>query len=525
MKRHVDRARLLVSVQVSSTAAVQRGVLLLASALSATPCLHAQSIAWVRQYAYSGDNAAAVATGPNQSLYVAGLTYGNVDGQHFPGWDGGFGDAYVTKTDSTGYNYGSRQLGSSFTDFSQGVATDALGNVFVVGSTEGSMFKQNLGGNLDGILLKFNGDTGATISSLQLGTTSWDECRAVAADGLGNAYIAGYTSGKLGTTNYGGGDAFLYKSSASGPDWTRQFGTTVTDEAFGVAADRLGNVYVAGATSGDLGAESAGGQDAFLTKFNSAGSTVWTQQFGTATDDVAKAAVADGLGNVYVSGYTSGNLTDINAGGRDAFVRKYDATGELLWSRLLGTGADDQANAIAVDGLGNVFTAGKTAGELNGNNLGQGDVFVTKLSGNGQLGWTRQFGTTANDEGLGVAADGAGGVYVSGATLGGMWDLAPDAQGNGGNAFLLKIVDPNLPGDFNFDGRVDAADYTRWRDGLGTTYGQNAYAVWKAYFGQSNGAGALFDGLLLPAVPEPTSASLLVIGFILASFLANGRQC
>lgn len=187
----------------------------------------------------------------------------------------------------------------------------------------------------------------------------------------------------------------------------------------------------------------------------------------------------------------------------------------------MGTGADDQANSIAVDGLGNVFISGITAGNLRGDQLGQGDAFVSKLSGNGQLGWTKQFGTTARDEGLGVAADGAGGVYVSGSTSGGMWDLAPDAQGNGGTAFLLKIVDPDLPGDFNFDGHVDAADYTVWRNGLNTTYSLAHYQLWKKNYGASQGTGTLDHGVVAITIPETTS---FILTLFAAAFALSSRN-
>jgi hypothetical protein len=67
-------------------------------------------------------------------------------------------------------------------------------------------------------------------------------------------------------------------------------------------------------------------------------------------------------------------------------------------------------------------------------------------------------------------------------------------------------------GDFNLDGTVDAADYVVWRNGLGTTYDQNAYGVWRAHFGQSAGSGAALpsDEPLSAAVPEPRSAFLLL---------------
>ena len=67
-----------------------------------------------------------------------------------------------------------------------------------------------------------------------------------------------------------------------------------------------------------------------------------------------------------------------------------------------------------------------------------------------------------------------------------------------------------LPGDFNFDGIVDAADYTVWRDALGSTYSQADYDSWKSHFGQSAG-GSSSQTAAVPAVPEPASLTLMLI--------------
>ena len=473
--------------QSLSTAAMLRGAVLLAIMLSAAPPLHGQTIAWVRQFAYSGDAAYGVATGPAGIVYVGGLTFGNLDGQHGVGWDNGFGDAFLTRSDSTGYNYGSRQLDTSFQDMTRGVAADKLGNVFIVGTTEGPLFDFFKGGILDGFFVKLSGDTGATLASPQLGTPNYDEATAVAADGLGNGYATGFTSGVLGASNLGGQDVFVYKSPAAGSTWTRQFGSGTDDQAHGIAADELGNVFVTGSTAGDLGGNNAGGRDVFLTKMNPTGDLVWSRQTGTLTDDEALAAAVDHLGNVFIAGFTTGDLAGTSAGGQDVFLSKYDAAGTEVWTRQFGTTADEQASGVAIDGLGNVFIAGYTTGNLNGTNFGGRDAFVSKFSGTGELRWTRPFATLENDEALGIAADDQRNIYVSGQTSGGMHALSPDFNGNGGSAFFLKMVDPDLPGDFNFDRTVDAADYIEWRNGLNTHYPPTAYGIWKANFGAGTG--------------------------------------
>ncbi len=102
--------------------------------------------------------------------------------------------------------------------------------------------------------------------------------------------------------------------------------------------------------------------------------------------------------------------------------------------------------------------------------------------------------------------------------------LGLDAGGSGNLAFIYGLANgatgvalatptpPSLIGDYNGNGTVDAADYVVWRNGLGTTYSQNDYDVWRSHFGQPSGsaAGATADA----AVPEPATLVLLVTGML-----------
>ncbi|MEO0531771.1 MAG: PQQ-dependent sugar dehydrogenase [Planctomycetota bacterium] len=87
-------------------------------------------------------------------------------------------------------------------------------------------------------------------------------------------------------------------------------------------------------------------------------------------------------------------------------------------------------------------------------------------------------------------------------------------EGPDGELYLLNKADGTirrfasvtglLAGDFNADGRVDAADYTVWRDGLGDRYSEADYEVWQANFGATSSATTA-------SVPEPTAAVLFAI--------------
>ncbi len=228
--------------------------------------------------------------------------------------------------------------------------------------------------------------------------------------------------------------------------WTRQFGTFANDYATNIAVDASGNVYVAGKTVGALPEQSSSGDwDVFVRKYDSSGSELWTRQFGTSTNDHATDVAVDASGNVYAAGYTGGALPgQSSSGSDDAFVRKYDGSGNELWTKQFGTSTYDYAESVAVDASGNVYVAGLTSGALPGQtSSGGGDAFVRKYDGSGSEIWTKQFGTSTYDEAYDVAVDTFDNVYVVGQTYGA---LPGQTSSGDGDAFLVKFVQPTPVG-------------------------------------------------------------------------------
>ena len=129
-----------------------------------------------------------------------------------------------------------------------------------------------------------------------------------------------------------------------------------------------------------LGGTNAGESDAYLRKYDSAGNELWTHQFGTSVSDVSYSVAVDAVGGVYITGDTSGSLEGTNAGGKDAFLVKYDSAGNELWTHQLGTSVDDNSYSVAVDSLGGVYITGDTSGSLGGTNAGGKDAFLVKFS-------------------------------------------------------------------------------------------------------------------------------------------------
>lgn len=252
-------------------------------------------------------------------------------------------------------------------------------------------------------------------------STSGTSCACgVSADGRGNVYICGYTAGGLDKTNYGSLDAFVSKYDAQGKLlWTRQLGTSEEDQCRGVSADGLGNVYITGFTAGSLDGPNAGGFDAFVSKYDGQGNLLWTRQLGTPENDESRAVSADEQGNVYISGSTAGVLDKTKYGDLDAFVSKFDGQGNLLWTRQLGTSEVDVSLGVSADGLGHVYISGFTSGSLEKNFAGTGlDAFVSKYDAEGNLLWTRQQcasdHATDHEQCNAVSADRLGNVFISG---------------------------------------------------------------------------------------------------------------
>jgi hypothetical protein len=148
----------------------------------------------------------------------------------------------------------------------------------------------------------------------------------------------------------------------------------------------------------------------------------WLHQFGTSTADNITSVSSNAFG-IFVAGNTSGILPgQSKSGTSDAFVRRYDMTGNILWTRQFGaTDNSTSASGVAVDNSGNVYVVGSTTGVFAGQTkLGNEDAFLRKYAVNGSIAWTRQFGVPNNEGGAsyfnistGVAVDSSGSIYVS----------------------------------------------------------------------------------------------------------------
>jgi len=375
------------------------------------------------------DRAAAIAVDSSGQIYIAGSTAST----NFPlaaavrATLGGPRDAFAVKLNSLGNQLiYSTYLGGSGYDAATAIRVDTAGNAYIAGDTQSTDFPLSgpvqsvLGGKTDAFVTRLT-PAGAVSFGTYLGGNNDEHVGGLALDASGNIYIAGGTlsanfplAAPLQATSGGSQDAFVAKMSTSPAAliYSTYLGGSggqvgSPEQANAIAVDTTGAAYVTGVTNSTnfpvtVGAFQAllnGTQDAFVTKLNTTGSAyLYSTYLGSSSFDWASSIDVDSAGNAYVAGYTSSSLfpvvNQIQAGFKgfyDVFVSELNPVGNgLTFSTMYGGTGAEEANAIAVDSVGNMFIGGQT----NSLDLVLQDAIQSSNLG-GSTGFVARFGVTA----------------------------------------------------------------------------------------------------------------------------------
>lgn len=398
------------------------------------------------------DQAYDVCLDGSGNIYIGGNTSSSASistpGCHQLGFGGG-SDAFLAKYNSSGVLLWATYYGGSGNELGYSVATDASGNVYLVGytsstdsiSTVGSHQSNYGGGNLDGFIVKFN-SAGVRQWGTYYGGTFEDQGRCVAVDASGNVFLTGPTisSNAISTlgshqVNYGGGnsyDAYLVKFNSSGIRlWGTYYGELSNDYGKSVACDQSGNVYLTGSTGSTINISTPGCHqftcgvtDGFLVKFNNAGVRLWGTYYGGTGPyaEGAECVTTDVLGNVYISGdaqavngfTTPGCYQPVFGGAIDAFVAKFSSAGVRVWGTYYGDAATDRGKSMCVDQFGNIYLGGETASTATIATIGSHQPFL----GGGIDGYLVKFADCSGNPnpsiiGPTVVCQGAGAIVYS----------------------------------------------------------------------------------------------------------------
>jgi hypothetical protein len=295
---------------------------------------------WSKGFGGKGrDGGWTIAVGSDDDVVIGGSFEDAVD---FGGGmlvSQGSEDGFVTKLDAFGNHLWSRAFGGANEDRATGIAVDATGNVFVIGSTEGGIYFGQGPEPVGRFVLKLD-PAGALLWSHVFWATGAFEAYGIATDPQGEAVIVGQVTGSV---DFGGGmltsvagdawasDVFVAKLGADGAHlWSRLFGASGSDVGRGVAVSSKDDILLTGySEAGDFGGgplPNIGGDDAFVAALDSLGNPLWSRNFGGPNKDVGMRVAIDPSDNMLVTGLFIDEI-DLGAGpenhpGQNLFLMK-----------------------------------------------------------------------------------------------------------------------------------------------------------------------------------------------------------
>lgn len=275
----------------------------------------------------------------------------------------------------------------------------------------------------------------------------------------------------------GKGDILITKFKSNGTlSWSTFMGGANQEHARQGVVDAKGDIYLTGttkstsniATPGSAFPSYQGGDgDAYIAKFSKNGNRLWASYIGGNGDDRHHAICLDGAGNIYLHGSTesttglatAGTHQTTYGGNVDAFISRFDTSGNFYWNTYFGGVGEDRGRGIVADEAGNLYICGftnSTSGIATGNAFqpswtpgynGFGDPlydgYVAKFTPAGLLVWATYYGGEDNDILNAVDADQNEKVYSIGKTRS-LANMATPGSfqpvlGGGQDGMILKV--------------------------------------------------------------------------------------
>lgn len=422
----------------------------------------------------------------------------------------------------------SKLFGGSSDDTFWAMAVDNSGSIYLAGETLSpglatlGAFQTNLAGSYlshgDVVVAKFNNQLTATNYITYLGGIAAEAAIAIAVDGAGNAYVAGYTDSTNFPTRFAvqtnvagpiapypvpNNDAFIAKLDASGSNllFSTFYGGAGDDIAAGIALDAGNNIYVVGQTASTnfptantTNLTLSGAADGFALKLDASGSNVvYAMYLGGAGSEFARDVVVTAGGKPLVTGYTTSTnfpvtanalqrylnqSTNITSADDSFFVELATASGTLNYGTFLGGTNQDRALRLTADAAGAAYLVGWTQSgdyprsstnlySLVVSNATYADVFVTKLNPSfTNFDYSVTFGGNGRDSGWDIAVDSQGRASIIGETgstdfpTNGLTSILRGANSGGVDAFIAQL---NATGD--------AFTYSAYLGGVGEDVG------------------------------------------------------
>jgi hypothetical protein len=356
---------------------------------------YGQVIWATRAFGNYGDQGQCVATGSSEHLYTTGEFFSNsitfdsltlINNHITPYFDDATTDIYLVKFNSSGKVLWAKSSGGIYLEFVRGIAVDEKENVTIVG-------------------------------------TFWS---------------SSVTFGSFTLTKTGNIDVFIVQYDSSGQVLWAKNPTGIDEEnAYSVAADEYGNVYMAGSFRSDSISFdnitlicSSEKFDTYIVKYDPFGNVIWAENATGSDWDEARSVKVDKFNNIYLTGhfqsdsirFGSETLYRSTANNIDMFLVKYDSNHDVLWAESSGGSIWSWVYPyeVTTGPLGNIWITGVFIGDglefssLSLPNYGSYDVYVVEYNENGNVLWAESTGGDKMDWGEGIFTDNSGNAYLSG---------------------------------------------------------------------------------------------------------------
>ena len=323
-------------------------------------------------------------------------------------------------------------------DIPTAITVDDEGNVYVTGRSASENY-------FDYATIKYNPDGNQLWVSLYDGPGNYEDMTSsIYVDGDGYVYVTGWSAAADSSTDYAtikydadGAQIWVSRYNGPGDDW---------DEAFDLAVDAAGNIYVTGAS-----VRASGYSDITTIKYSSSGAEEWVARYSPSEDieSESRQLAIDEAGNIYVTGWT--NLVNDMTGESFNYVTiKYDATGSEEWVAVYDgpAGGADRAYALGLDQNGNVYVTGLS--EAVASSL---DYATVKYDPSGAELWVERYigpdDVDRLDVALDLEVDNNGAVVVTGLSQGEgtSWDFATVKYSSAGDELWVSRYDGPSSGE------------------------------------------------------------------------------
>jgi hypothetical protein len=361
-------------------------------------------------------------------------------------------------------------FGGSKNDVAKSVVATSDGGFAVLGYTQ-SMDGDVTGKtteNYDFWVLKFNSEALLEWTKTYGGSGD-DRGSDIIQTTDGGFALIGYTSSVDGdiTINNGNRDFWMAKLDATGTlSWQKSFGFVGADEGISLLETSDNHFLLSGVLDvtasqgegnlGRLSTKHAGG-DYWSIKIGSSGELIWSRFYGGSFTDSPAGVLEKNTGEFIVVGASDSNDVDItnNKGSYDFWIVKSDAGGNIIWEKSFGGSEIDEARGIASSGDGNYIIVGDTRSNQQDISLNNGaaDLWIIKVSDNGEFLWDSAIGGTNFDVARSINRTSDSGFVIAGSSRSSDGDVAKNQGQN--DAWVVKI---NTEGQLVWETTVGGTD-------------------------------------------------------------------